>query len=80
MTNRNVGRTKYQVGDWVTFDLWPERGLAQVIELRGPLAHKGEQMYRLRYIPEWGDVREFEQRESDLEPAEAPSDGKPLAK
>jgi hypothetical protein len=72
MTNRNVGKTRYGLGEWVTFFRWPKRGVAQVIELRGPLGRGGEQVYRLRENAPWGEVREFEQAESDLEPGNAP--------
>jgi hypothetical protein len=73
MRNRNVGKTKYKVGDWVSIPLWPVRGLAQVIELRGPLGPGGMQIYRLRESTEWGEIREFEQSEDALEPAAAPT-------
>jgi hypothetical protein len=64
--------TKFKVGDWVSYPLYPTPGLAKVIEVRGPLAPGGEQVYRLRVVEDWGEVREFEHRESILQPAEPP--------
>lgn len=64
--------TKYNVGDWVTYPRYPARAHAKVIEVRGPLAPGGEQVYRLRRVYDWGEVHEFETVESALEPATAP--------
>lgn len=65
--------TLFKVGDWVTYPRRPERSRAQVIEVRGPLGPGGEMNYRLRRIFDWGEVHEFEQLESALEPSTAPS-------
>jgi hypothetical protein len=73
MRYRNVGKTKYAVGNLVTFFRWPVRRLAQVIELRGPLGRSGMQIYRLREDSPLGEVRESEHPEDALEPAEAPA-------
>lgn len=64
--------TKFKVGDWVTYPTWPVRSHARVIELRGPLAPGGEQVYRARQVYDWGEVIELEFKESELEPADPP--------
>lgn len=65
--------TKFKVGDWVTYPLQPARAHAQVIEVRGPLAPGGEQVYRVRRVYDWGEVIEFEPPESALEAADPPT-------
>ena len=72
MAKQKLTPTKFKVGDWVTYPRYPERALAKVIEVRGPLAPGGEQVYRLRRVYDWGEVHEFEQVESDLQRAEPP--------
>jgi hypothetical protein len=73
MRNDRRGPTKFQVGDWVTVPGGVLRRLVQVIERRGPLGPGGEQIYRVRLTDEWGQVEEFEQFESALELASAPT-------
>ncbi len=73
MSGLTDGEPRFRVGDWVTYPRWPERQRAQVIEYRGPLGVGGENVYRLRRVFDWGEVREFEQAESDLRPAESPT-------
>lgn len=73
MSNPGNGRSRFKVGDWVTYPRWPERQRALVIEYRGPLGVGGEHVYRLRRVFDWGEVREFEQPESALEPVDAPA-------
>ena len=63
---------KFKVGDWVTYPLRPDRMHAKVTEVRGALAPRGEQVYRIRWVWDWGEVHEFETVESALEPAAAP--------
>ena len=63
---------KFKVGDWVSYPRYPDKEIAKVIELRGPLAPGGEQVYRLRVVEEWGEVREFEILESTLQLSEPP--------
>ena len=72
MAKQKPKPTKFKVGDWVSYPWSPERGVAKVIEIRGPLAPGGEQVYRLRRVLDWGEVREFERVESELQPAEPP--------
>jgi hypothetical protein len=66
-------KPRFKVGDWVTYPRRPEPQRALIIEYRGPLGVGGEHYYRLRRVFDWGEVREFEQPESALEPAEAPA-------
>ena len=73
MANPKTTATKFKVGDWVTYPRYPERAHAKVIELRGPLAPGGEQVYRLRRVYDWGEVHEFELVESDLQPSNPPA-------
>lgn len=63
---------KYKVGDWVTYPTHPVRSHARVVEVRGPLAPGGEQVYRIRHVHEWGEVVEFETTESALQASEPP--------
>ena len=72
MAKQKPKPTKFKVGDWVNYPWSPEPGLAKVIEIRGPLAPGGEQVYRLRRVFDWGEVREFERLESDLQLADPP--------
>jgi hypothetical protein len=72
MSKQKPQPTKFKVGDWVSYPFSPTPGLAKVIEVRGPLAPGGEQVYRLRMVEVWGEVREFERRESMLQLAEPP--------
>ncbi len=65
---------KFRVGDWVSYYLWRNPpGTAQVVRQSGPLGLHGEHIYQLREIDEWGQVWEFEQSESALRLASAPT-------
>ena len=70
--SKSKAATKFKVGDWATYLTYPVRSHARVIELRGPLAPGGEQVYRLRRVYDWGEVIEFEAAESELEASDPP--------
>jgi hypothetical protein len=72
VAKRKPKPTKFKVGDWVSYPWSPKLGLAKVIEVGGPLAPGGEEVYRLRLVEDWGEVREFYRRESELQLAEPP--------
>ncbi len=72
MGTSKAAPTKFKVGDWVKYPRYPAPIHALVIELRGPLAPGGEQVYRLRRVHDWGEVREFEAVESVLTPSDPP--------
>lgn len=65
---------RFKVGDRVAYRLWVDPPpVVEVIEYRGPLGQDGEHMYRLRRVLDWGEVKEFEQVESALQPAPEPA-------
>ena len=64
---------RFRVGEWVSFDYGARPVLAQIIEDRGPIGHKGRRMYRMRVERDVNDIIETELPEVDLEPAKAPA-------
>ncbi len=67
-------RPLFRVGDWVKFDYGPKnRVLVKIIEDRGRLGVRGENVYRVKLEEELGHATEFEVTEHDLQAAPTPA-------
>src|SRR4051794_28489870 len=68
-----AGAARFKVGDWVTFPYGVQRGVAQIIEDRGPLDFEGRHIYRVRLDREDIEPDLFEVSESSLDATPVPS-------
>jgi hypothetical protein len=60
---------RFQVGDWVVFPFGIRRVLAEIIEDRGPIGHRGRRLYRVRIDRSEPEPTMTEVPEEDLEMA-----------
>jgi hypothetical protein len=71
MSSAKKQATRFRVGDWVSYDYGSTKGLAKVIEDRGPLGVRGSRLYRIQ-PDEQRESSAFEMPEDELAAAPPP--------
>ena len=69
MSTVRTKRTRFRVGDWVTFQYGTWQAFAQIIEDRGPLGINRRRLYRIRLDLDHDEPIAFEMSEDDMEKA-----------
>ncbi len=67
MNTVRTNRTRFRVGDWVTFQYGTWQAFAQIIEDRGPLGKDRRRLYRIRLDQDQDEPIAFEMSEDDME-------------
>jgi len=73
MSKNGKSKSRFKVGDWVSFPYGTMDVVARVIEDRGPIGYKGRRLYRIEVAIPDNEPDRFEVAEETMTPAAPPA-------